>query len=54
MHRTMCYLYLFTCGSYLRWAFGPNISLLAILGSNVKEGIYQGVLRGLAMFGIRP
>jgi len=53
MHKTVCYLYLFTYGSYLRWAFGPNIPLLAILGSSVKERNYQGVLRGLAVFGIR-
>ena len=36
MHGTMCYLYLFTCGSYLGWAFWPNIPFLAILGSSVK------------------
>jgi len=34
--------------------FGPNISLLVILGSSVREGIYQRVLRMLAVLGIRP
>jgi len=24
MHKIVCYLYLFTCGSYLEWAFGPK------------------------------
>jgi len=24
MHGTVCYLYYFTCGSYLGWAFWPN------------------------------
>jgi len=54
MHRIVCYLYVFAYGSYLRWAFGPNIPLLAIPGSSVKERNYQGVLWGLAVFGIRP
>jgi len=36
MHGIVCYLYLFTCGSYLGWAFWPNIPFLAILGSSVK------------------
>ena len=38
MHGIVCYLYLFTCGSYLGWAFWPNIPFLAILGSSVKRG----------------
>jgi len=53
MYRIVCYLYLFTCGSYLRWAFRPNILFLVIHGSIVKGRKYQEVLRGLAVLGIR-
>jgi len=43
MHGTVCYLYLFTCGSYLEWAFWANIPFLAILGSSVKgENLPRG------------
>jgi len=39
----LCYLYLFTYGSYLGWAFWPNIPFLAILGSSVKgENLPRG------------
>jgi len=55
MHGIVCYLYLFTCGSYLGWAFWPNSPFLAILGSSVKKGrSYQGVLQVLAVSGTRP
>ena len=53
MHRTVCYLYLFTYGPYLRWAFGPNILFLVIRGSIIEGRNYQEVLRGLAVLGIR-
>ena len=43
MHGIVCYLYLFTCGSYLGWAFWPNTPSLAILGSSVKgENLPRG------------
>jgi len=42
-----CAIYtFFTCGSYLTWAFWPNIPFLVIFRSNCEEGIYQKVLWG--------
>jgi len=49
----MLFIPFLTCGSYLGWAFGPNIPFLAILGSSVEGRNYQEVLRGLTIFGIR-
>jgi len=42
-----CAIYtFFTCGSYLGWAFWPNIPFLAILGSNAKGEITKRSFRG--------
>ena len=45
-----CAIYTFcTCGSYLGWAFWPNIPFLAILGSSVERGNYPEILQGFAV-----
>ena len=44
MHKIVCYLNLFTCGSYLKCAFWTNIPFLPISGSNGMERNYQEVL----------
>ena len=49
MHKTLCYLYLFTCGSYLKWVFWPNIPFLVTSGSSSKERNYHEALRGLVV-----
>jgi len=42
-----CAIYtFFPCGSYLTWAFWPNIPLLVIFRSSCEEEIYQKVLLG--------
>jgi len=44
MHGTVCYLYYFTCGSYLGWVFWPNHPLFGyswiqcFLGRKLPEG----------------
>jgi len=44
MHGTVCYLYYFTCGSYLGWAFWPNHPLFGyswiqcFLGRKLPKG----------------
>ena len=38
MHGKVCYLYLFTCGSYLEWAFWPNIPFFGYSWMQCLEG----------------
>ena len=48
MHGKVCYLYYFTCGSYLEWAFWPNHPLFGYSWIQCyREEITNGSFRGL-------